>query len=191
MTKELYKPTVREVFTIPNIMGYIRILLIPVFMTIYIQADSLSDYRLAALIAGISAISDFFDGLIARKCNMVTELGKFIDPLSDKLSQAGMIVCLGFRYPFMRYAIALFVVKELFMGVMGIIMLCHNGRKLNGAKWYGKVCTAVLYTGMFILFVFPNLAEGWVNAIIGISILFMAFSFIMYIPVFHKMYHEE
>ena len=148
------------------------------------------DYYIATLIAGISAISDFFDGLIARKFNQVTELGKFVDPLADKLSQAGMIFCLGFRYPFMWVAIGLFVVKELFMGIMGLIMLRHNGRKLDGAMWYGKVCTAVLYTTMFLLFAFPALPAGWVTAFIVLDIIVMLFSLGMYIPVFYKMYHE-
>lgn len=85
MTKR--KITAKEIFSIPNLMGYFRILLIPVFTWIYVQADSVSDYYTAAVLVGISGLTDMFDGKVARKFNMITELGKFIDPLADKLTQ--------------------------------------------------------------------------------------------------------
>lgn len=78
MTKR--KITAKEIFSIPNLMGYFRILLIPVFTWIYVQADSVSDYYTAAVLVGISGLTDMFDGKVARKFNMITELGKFIDP---------------------------------------------------------------------------------------------------------------
>ena len=91
----------KEIFSIPNILGYFRILLIPVFMTLYFKAEKPSDYFAAAVVVGISSLSDMFDGLIARKFNMITELGKFIDPLADKLTQGALIVCFVARYPLM------------------------------------------------------------------------------------------
>ena len=62
----------------PNLMGYFRILLIPVFSWIYIHADGVSDYYMAAVLVGISGLTDMFDGKVARKFNMITELGKFM-----------------------------------------------------------------------------------------------------------------
>ena len=88
------KMTAKEIFSIPNLMGYFRILLIPVFSWIYIHADGVSDYYMAAVLVGISGLTDMFDGKVARKFNMITELGKFIDPLADKLTQgAGALLC--------------------------------------------------------------------------------------------------
>ena len=75
----------REIFSIPNLMGYFRILLIPLFSWMYCTADSTGDYYAAAVVVGISGLTDMFDGKIARRFNMITELGKFIDPLADKL----------------------------------------------------------------------------------------------------------
>ena len=85
-------------FTIPNIMGYIRILLIPVFAWVYLHAESQSDYYIAAGIIGLSGLTDLFDGKIARKFNMVTELGKFLDPLADKLTLGVLILCMSTRF---------------------------------------------------------------------------------------------
>ena len=84
----------REIFSIPNLMGYFRILLIPLFSWMYCTADSTGDYYAAAVVVGISGLTDMFDGKIARRFNMITELGKFIDPLADKLTQAALLICL-------------------------------------------------------------------------------------------------
>ena len=183
----------KEIFTIPNIIGYVRILLIPVFMYIYITAQTAQDYYISAAIVLLSTFSDLFDGLIARKFDQVTELGKFIDPLADKLSHAGMLVCLLFHYQYYRpiwLFFGVFAVKECFMLIMGGIMLRHNGRKLDGAKWFGKVCTAVMFISMFALFLMPTLDVSVLNIIIYSCICVMLITLILYIPVFAKMYKE-
>lgn len=74
----------REYFSIPNLMGYFRILLIPIYLIVYIRADSVRDYQIAAGIMVLSFLSDFLDGKIARRFNMVTEFGKILDPIADK-----------------------------------------------------------------------------------------------------------
>ena len=86
----------KDLFTIPNLMGYFRILLIPVFCYFYIKKQT---YLLAAGIVLISSLTDLFDGYIARRFNMVTELGKALDPVADKLTHAALALCLAFRYP--------------------------------------------------------------------------------------------
>ncbi|NLH01200.1 MAG: CDP-alcohol phosphatidyltransferase family protein [Clostridiales bacterium] len=184
----------KEMFSVPNILGYFRILLIPVFMYTYMTADSVSDYYTPAVIVGISSLTDFFDGFIARKYNMVTELGKFIDPLADKLTQGALILCFIVKYYYMRYLLVLYIVKEGFMAVMGLVMLRHNGKKLDGAKWFGKVSTALVYIVMFILFLRPIFFQGMTLAAVNVLILLcgiaMAATLILYIPVFVRMYKE-
>lgn len=117
------KPTAKEIWSIPNILSYIRLLLIPIFVYIYITANSTSDYYVAALIILLSGLTDMLDGLIARKFNQITELGKTIDPIADKLTQAAIVGCLMFRYDYMWILVLLLVVKELFMGINGLILL--------------------------------------------------------------------
>ncbi len=184
-----------EMFSIPNILGYFRIILIPFFMYYYLTAKTVSDYYAPAVIVGVSSITDMFDGLIARKFNMVTELGKLVDPLADKLTQGALIICFVVKYQYMRYLLALYVLKEGFMLVAGLIVLHHNGKKLNGAKWFGKVSTALVYFVMFILFLhpifFPDINERTVDAMIFLCGFAMAATLVMYIPVFTKLYGEE
>ena len=86
---------------------------------------------------------------------MITELGKALDPVADKLTHAALAVCLATRYPLMWLLIALMLIKEGYMGIMGIIFL-RKGKMLNGAMWFGKVCTALLFVGLLVLFLIPH-----------------------------------
>lgn len=175
----------KDLFTIPNLMGYFRIILIPIFMVVYIGADSRADYIAAAVILGISGLTDCFDGKIARHLNMITEWGKVLDPVADKLTQAAVFISLSFRYPTMRYLVILFVVKEMFMGIMGAIML-KKGSMMDGARWYGKICTAVLYGAMVILLLVVDLSYFAAGLIISICIIMNIFSFACYIVYYAR-----
>ncbi|NLB91025.1 MAG: CDP-alcohol phosphatidyltransferase family protein [Clostridiales bacterium] len=181
----------RDFFTIPNILCYFRLLLIPVFVSLYLKAETPKEYFFSALIVGVSGLTDLLDGLIARKLNQVTELGKLLDPLADKLTQGALVFCLTSHYPAMWILVGLFIVKEGFMAVMGILMLKHNGRKLDGAQWFGKVSTAVLYITMFVLLLIPSLPVWLANALICLCAVTMLFTLASYIPVFHRMWHMD
>ena len=89
----------KEIFSIPNLMGYFRILLIPVFCYLYITAETEREYLYAVLVVLLSSLTDLFDGKIARRFHMVTELGKALDPIADKLTHAALAICLATRYP--------------------------------------------------------------------------------------------
>ncbi len=184
------KLSAREIFSIPNILSYFRIVLIPVFCLMYLKAEAPADCLWAGVVVLISSITDLFDGMIARKFNMITDLGKALDPIADKLSHAALAVCLAIRHPLMWALIALMVIKEGFMGIMGIYFL-RRGRMLNGAKWFGKVCTASLFVTLLVLFLFPQLPEAWVNGLIVFLMVIMLATLIMYIPEFKKMYRSE
>ena len=180
----------KEIFSIPNLMGYFRILLIPVFCHLYLTAENEQEYFLAALVVLISSLTDLFVGKIARRFHMVTELGKALDPIADKLTHAALAICLATRYPLMWVLIALLAVKEGYMGIMGLIFL-RKGKMLNGAMWFGKVCTAILFAGLFVLFLFPKIPMVFVNGIIFGMMIVMGITLCMYIPVFKKMKNEE
>ena len=102
----------KELLSIPNLMGYFRLLMIPVFVAIYMRAETTTDYYIAAAVLGISSLTDMFDGLVARKFNMITEFGKFLDPLADKLTHGALLLCLCSRYSLMWVLVVLFVLKE-------------------------------------------------------------------------------
>lgn len=149
----------KEIFSIPNLMGYFRILMIPVFSWMYLTASTREDVYRAAAVVFISSVTDLLDGWVARRFHMVTELGKFVDPLADKLTHGALALCLAFKYPLMWALVALLAVKEGYMAVMGLILL-KRGKKLDGAMWFGKVCTALLFVGMLVLFLWYGMPGG-------------------------------
>ena len=154
----------KEIFSIPNLMGYFRILMIPVFSWMYLTASTREDVYRAAAVVFISSVTDLLDGWVARRFHMVTELGKFVDPLADKLTHGALALCLAFKYPLMWALAALLAVKEGYMAVMGLILL-KRGKKLDGAMWFGKVCTALLFVGMLVLFLWYGMPEAAANGL--------------------------
>ncbi|WP_040213940.1 CDP-alcohol phosphatidyltransferase family protein [Clostridium polynesiense] len=178
----------KELFSIPNILSYIRILLIPFFLKTYIYAAAPKDYYVASFIILLSGLTDLVDGYIARKYNMITELGKAIDPIADKLTQGAIVLCLMIRLKGMFVPlVVIFILKELFMAISCLVLL-RKRKKLDGAKWFGKVSTAVFYINMFIIIAIPGLNTTAVNILICISAFFMLLSFALYIPAFKNLY---
>ena len=167
-------------FNIPNMMGYLRILLIPVFLVLYTRTDSRAGHGGAFLVLALSFLTDFLDGKIARKFDMITDFGKALDPVADKLTQAALAVAILFRYPSMLYFLILFAVKELYMGLMGLYLI-RTGRGINGAQSYGKLCTAVTDMGCFLLLVFTDLSYFTGYLIVAAMMLVLLVSLVQYI----------
>lgn len=161
-----------EIFTIPNLLSLLRLVLIPVYMTIYLHADAAADYFIAAAILAVSCLTDMIDGKIARKFNMISTLGKILDPIADKATQFTLIICLAVKYPSLRLLCALFVVKEGFQLIAGWVNL-RKGRMLDGALFSGKVSTTVLFVSLIFLVLVPTLSPVIVNVIAGIDAVFM------------------
>ncbi len=175
----------KEILTVPNFLSIFRLLLIPVYVYIYLHADKPSDFFLAAGVLAISSLTDMLDGIIARKCNMISRLGKILDPIADKATQGVLMICLGLRYSNMWVLFTFFVIKEGFMAIMGIINL-KKGRMLSGAKFSGKLCTTVLFICMILLIMFPKMPAHMVNTLIILSAFFMVFSFVSYIVAYAR-----
>lgn len=184
------KPTLREVFTVPNILSYFRFLLIPLFVYWYLTAQTAQQFFRAAAALGVSGLTDLFDGRIARRFNQITELGIILDPIADKLTEGAVVLCLVTRYSWMWLLVALYVVKEGFMAVAGLVML-RRGKKLNGAKWFGKICTFVFYIVTVLLILWVDIPSAAANALILLCGGVMAFTLAMYVPVFLQMGRES
>ena len=116
---------------------------------------------------------------------MITEFGKILDPIADKLTQGALVLSLTIRYPLMTTMLLLFVFKESFMAIMGIVML-KKGKKMDGAQWYGKVCTAILYIVMFLLILFPTMSILMANILILFCMIWMMFSLISYVIFYYR-----
>lgn len=170
----------KEIFTIPNLLSLFRLILIPIYVAIYLRAQDAADYYLAAGILAVSCLTDLIDGKIARHFNMISSLGKILDPLADKATQFTLIICLTVRYNILWFLVGLFVLKESFQLIAGGINL-YRGKMLKGALISGKICTTILFISLILMVMLPELSTQAVNIIAMIDVVFMLAAFIDYI----------
>lgn len=182
----------KEIFSIPNMLSYFRILLIPVFVILFFNSGESVGYHIAsAAVLIVSGLTDMLDGKIARKFNQITELGKIIDPIADKLTQCAVMICLAMHYKLLWFFIGILVIKEITMAVLAFLFM-KKGRKLKGAHWYGKVSTTVFYLVIITLLAVPvkYMPFEMSTVLILISGTFMIFAFLMYIRVYVSMWRD-
>lgn len=186
-------------WTIPNLLSVIRIALIPVFAVLFVQGHVLA----ACIVIGVAALTDLFDGKIARKFNQVSALGKILDPIADKLSQMAIVIVLIFTYrdDSIKYLFAFFIVKEVVMLIGGAILL-SKGLRPTAAEMWGKVATTVFYIVMIFIICFGQngalvgltgfqLNETFTWVLVGVSAAATLCSLLGYIPGFVKQMCEN
>ena len=130
-----------RILTIPNLLTMIRILLIPLFVWYYLQRE---DGVAAAVILAVSGLTDALDGTIARRFDTISDFGKALDPLADKLTQFSMLCCLLIRFPRMLWLIIVLCVKEIFL-CCAQLRLIRRTDVVQGSAWHGKITTVLLY----------------------------------------------
>lgn len=180
----LIKDWKKDLFTIPNLLSLFRLVLIPVYIVIYLNAREMSDYFIAAGILAVSCLTDAIDGKIARHFNMISTVGKILDPLADKATQFTLIICLAIRNPVLWMLVTLFVIKEGFQLIAGLLTL-RKGQMLSGAILSGKICTTVLFLSLIVLVLLPELESQIVSVITAIDCVCMLISFVGYARIYY------
>jgi len=175
----------KEIFSIPNLLSIFRLALIPVYVAIYLNARNATDYYLAAAILAVSCLTDMIDGQIARHFNMITTVGKVLDPLADKVTQFTMVICLSIKYPVLWVLIVLIFVKEIFQLVAGILRF-KKGKMLKGAQITGKICTTVLFISLIVLVMIPQIDPNIVTWITVVDSVFLLIAFADYAMVYRR-----
>lgn len=179
--------TRKQLFTIPNLLSLLRLCMIPLIIWLYCTQKN---YALTAVVLVLSGLTDMVDGYIARRFNMVTDLGKALDPVADKLTQASVMFCLLSRFRMMLVPLLLLIFKEVCNGVMSLVVIKKTG-KVCGADWHGKVCTWLLYAMMFVHIVWFDISREWTTALISICVIMMTVSFALYMVRNYKMLTKE
>ena len=159
------------------------------------------------LVLGLSGLSDFLDGKIARKFNMVSNLGKILDPIADKLSQMAIVIILIIKFwnndGIVKYIFFLFIFKELVMIIGGAVLL-SKGMRPTAAEVWGKVATVVFYVFMITIIAlgsadsplvgvwfFKQLPQALTTVMVIISALLAFVSLFGYAPGFIKQMKEN
>ena len=200
-----------NVWTIPNIISFIRILLIPVFGVLFYNGQLLW----ALIILAFSGFTDFIDGKLARKLNQISELGKMLDPIADKLTQATIAIVYFFTFRnaenetlnLFAWVFLLFILKELVMLVGGAIMIAV-GIRPGAAEIYGKAATLVFYVVMVVLMAFGpevgafraeegaivqlfTLPDTVMMVLVVISLIMTIIAFLSYMPGVYSQVKER
>ena len=171
--EEKYK---NKIITIPNILSLFRLLLIPVIVWLYVVKHS-PVWTCMVLI--LSGITDVVDGIIARKCHMVSDFGKAFDPVADKLTQIAMLFCLVTRFKWMLLPLCVMIVKEIVAGILGLVVIRKTGN-VDGAVWHGKATTVSLYSMMVIHLIWYNIPGVVSGILIGACTALALLSAFMY-----------
>lgn len=166
----------KQFLTIPNLLSAFRILLIPVIAWLYCGRGN---YPLAACMLALSGATDIADGFIARRFHMVSDLGKVLDPVADKLTQAVMLGCLLTRFPAIWGLLGVLVVKEAVMAVMGLVVV-HRTGAVYSAAWHGKLATCVLYAVIFTHIVWFDIPAAVSAGLVLAGVLVILLSLTLY-----------
>ena len=180
----------KPVFTIPNILSMIRICLIPFIVWYYF--DTTIEYNLLIVmgLVMVSGLTDVVDGFIARRFNMISDVGKILDPIADKLTQASVVFCLCTKHTVLIPLVIIIVIKELFMLIGTLVILNDVDAETPYARWWGKLATVVLYA-LMVLVIISDYFNGFIPDIVitflsSVAIAFVFFSFLSYLNIYFK-----
>ena len=165
---------------IPNILSSVRIALVPFFIWQMICRNTVA----AGVILLVSSLTDLLDGMIARKFNWVSRLGKLLDPIADKLTQSTVSLALIITLREYWYLFAFMIFKDAVILTLGGILL-KKGMRFKGPRFLGKVSTFFFYTGMLIIILFPKLPEIFILFILIIAAVLALVSGLLYIPEYY------
>lgn len=154
----------------------LRILLLPVVIWLYVGPQ---EYAWSVIVLAVATVTDFFDGKVARRFNMVSDFGKVLDPIADKLTQGSLIICLIPRYPWVIGMVIFFVIKELIMIYWGIKTIKEKN-EINSAIFAGKINTVLLDACIMALFLFPGIPDLAANIMLIVCCVSMLMALILY-----------
>ncbi len=124
---------------IPNILTIIRFFLVPIILFLLFT----DNYILAFAFLTLSGITDILDGFIARKFNLITNFGKLMDPLADKVTQISILSVLAIQDIIPMWILVIVILKEFLM-ISGASFL-YGKELVVSSKWYGKLSTVIFY----------------------------------------------
>ena len=162
---------------IPNILSLIRLLLVPVFVLLFFAEKTFA----AAAVFVISGITDVLDGFIARKFGFISNLGKVLDPLADKLTQMSAFVCLYIAKLIPLWMPVVYFLKEL-ATVIGALLVFRKGKVVVKSHVFGKLATVFVFAFVLTVILFGyKLSQGTIAFICILMCVYFLFSCLMYV----------
>ena len=165
-----------RILTIPNAMSLFRLLLIPLIIWLYLFRQQ---YVYAFIALLLSGLTDLLGGWVARKFHMVSKLGKVLDPIADKLTQAALLICLIPEHTYISILVIIMVIKETVMIISGLRVIRATGEPYS-AKWHGKIATFLLDFTVVLHVIWQEIPT-WLSAVlVAVCSGFVLFSMVQY-----------
>ncbi|MCL2081623.1 MAG: CDP-alcohol phosphatidyltransferase family protein [Oscillospiraceae bacterium] len=145
---------------LPNLLSLMRLSMVPLVPVFYFS-DLPYRHLWAAGVYGAASLTDVLDGIIARKCNMITRLGRVLDPLADKCMSFCVLICIiiGIDEPVLWWAAVVFFCKESLMGV-GALVQYKKFDDVPPSNLIGKISTIFFFAVSFLLLIIPEFVPG-------------------------------
>lgn len=166
----------KDILTAPNMLSFFRIVLIPIIAVLYIGYQR---YGWTIFVILLSGATDVIDGWVARHFNLVSDFGKILDPIADKLTQATILLCLIQRFPNILYIFLFMAVKETIMGITGLLSIRYSG-EVHGADWHGKLTTCSIYAMILLHIIWYEIPLNVSNTILIVVAGVMLISLTLY-----------
>ncbi|MCR5648871.1 MAG: CDP-alcohol phosphatidyltransferase family protein [Oscillospiraceae bacterium] len=170
---------------LPNLLSLLRLCMVPVFVLMFFSKVEGSDY-IALAVFVVATATDMLDGMIARRQNKITNLGKVLDPLGDKLMALSVLTCLTIDRRIPLWAVIVLLTKEVIMGIGGFFIY-RKSSFMPPSNYFGKTSTVILFIACVLLIAFKDLAAPWPTVIISIAIAVAVVAFLNYLIVFIKL----
>lgn len=204
----MFKDLFKNWNTVPNWLSFARIIMVPIFAYLFLNDGIKNNIIWAVFVLALSGLSDFLDGKIARRFNQISDLGKVLDPVADKLTQITIAVLLYIKFSSssesliktFSWIFLIFIIKEFIMVLFGGIMIAI-GLRPSAAEIYGKAATFVFYFVMIALFAFApdvgafnslwTIPDALLVVLVAISALLTVVAFVSYLPGVYKQFKTK
>lgn len=204
----MFKDLFKNWNTVPNWLSFARIIIVPIFAYLFLNDGIKNNVIWAVFVLALSGLSDFLDGKIARRFNQISDLGKVLDPVADKLTQITIAVLLYIKFSSssesliktFSWIFLVFIIKEFVMVLFGGIMIAI-GLRPSAAEIYGKAATFVFYFVMIALFAFApdvgafnylwTIPDTLLVVLVAISALLTVVAFVSYLPGVYKQFKTK
>ena len=204
----MFKDLFKNWNTVPNWLSFARIIMVPIFAYLFLNDGIKNNVIWAVFVLALSGLSDFLDGKIARRFNQISDLGKVLDPVADKLTQITIAVLLYIKFSSssesliktFSWIFLVFIIKEFVMVLFGGIMIAI-GLRPSAAEIYGKAATFAFYFVMIALFAFApdvgafnylwTIPDTLLVVLVAISALLTVVAFVSYLPGVYKQFKTK
>lgn len=169
---------------LPNALSLIRLCMVPIVPLIYFSGVEYANLWTAGVYA-VASLTDALDGYIARKYNLITRLGRVLDPLADKCITFCVLICIIITQPVILWAGVIFFLKEAFMGI-GALALYKKIKDVPASNILGKTSTIFFFATCFLVLIFPEIPIEIVTAMVAAATLLNLSAFILYLRGYIK-----